>query len=77
MKRLTTLVLAALLSLGVVSLSLAQEAPPAGDQPAAGEAAQAGKVTKTPKKKHAKRHAKKSHKKSKKKHTPAVAEEAK
>ncbi len=76
MKRLMTLVLAALLSLGVVSLSLAQEAPPAGGQPAAGEAAQAGKVTKTPKKKHAKKSGKK-HKKSKKKHTPAAAEEAK
>ena len=73
MKRLMTLVLAALLSLGVVSLSLAQEAAPAGGQPGAGEAAQAGKATKAPKKKHAK----KSGKKHKKKHAPAAAEEAK
>jgi hypothetical protein len=74
MKRLTTLVLAALLSLGVVSLSLAQEAPAAGGQPAAaGEAAQAGKATKKPKKKHAK----KSGKKHKKKEAPAAAEETK
>ena len=74
MKRLMTLVLAALLSLGVVSLSLAQEAPAAGGQPAAaGEAAQAGKATK----KHTKKHAKKSGKKSKKKHAPAAAEETK
>jgi hypothetical protein len=72
MKRLLMLVFAALLSLGVVSLSLAQEAPPAGGQPAAGQAAQAGKATKKPKKKH-----KKSGKKSKKKQAPAAAEEAK
>lgn len=71
MKRLMTFVLAALLSLGVVSLSLAQEAAPAGGQPAAGGAAQTGKATK----KH-KKHAKKSHKKSKKQQAPA-AEEAK
>ena len=72
MKRLMTLVLAALMSLGVASVSLAQEAAPAGGQPAAGEAPPAGKATK----KHAKKHAKKSGKKSKKKHAPA-AEEAK
>ena len=73
MKRLMTLVFAALLSLGVVSLSLAQEAPAAGGQPAAGEAAPAGKATKQPKKKHVK----KSGKKSKKKPAPAAAEETK
>jgi hypothetical protein len=71
MKRLATLVLVALLSLGVASLSLAQEAAPAGEQPAAGGAAQTGKATK----KH-KKHAKKKGKKSKKKEAPA-AEEAK
>ena len=71
MKRLMTFVLAALLSLGVVSISLAQEAP-AGGQPAAGGAPQAGKATK----KHTKK-AKKSGKKGKKKHAPAAAEEQK
>jgi hypothetical protein len=63
MKRLLTLVLVALLSLGVASVSLAQEGGAAGGQAPAEQGA------KTPTK-HKKKHAKK-HKKGKKKEAPA------
>ncbi len=56
MKRLMTFVLVALLSLGVASVSLAQEAGAAGSQ--AGGEAQGAKATKKHKKKHAKKHKK-------------------
>ncbi len=63
MKRLMMLVLAALLSLGVASVSLAQTEPAASATPHAGKA-----------KKHTKKHHKKSGKKGKKSKTPAAAE---
>jgi len=69
MKRLVTYVLLALLSLGVASVSIAQEGG-AGAAPAASETPQHGKA-----KKHAKKHHKKG-KKSKKK-AAAPAEETK
>lgn len=65
MKRLMTLMVVALLSLGVASISVAQEGT-TGEQPAASQ---------TPHK--AKKHTKKHHKKGKKaakKHTPAAEE---
>jgi Spy/CpxP family protein refolding chaperone len=72
MKRLMTLVLAALLSLGVASVSLAQE--PAGDQPFATPGAEHGKAPKKHKKKHHKqKHHKKSHRRARR--TPAAADE--
>jgi hypothetical protein len=68
MKRLMTLVLVALLSLGVASISMAQEGTDTGGQAGASQAQQ-GKT----KKHHKKKHAKKA-KKGKKKQTPAAAE---
>jgi len=67
MKRLMTLVLVALLSLGVASISMAQEGTDTGGEAGASQA-QHGKT-----KKHKKKHAKKA-KKGKKKQTPAAAE---
>ena len=68
MKRLTMAVLAALLSLSVASIGLAQEGGAAGGQPAG--QAQSSKTPKKSKKKHGKKH-----KKGKK--TPAPAEGSK
>ncbi len=70
MKRLMTIALAVLLSLGVVSVSVAQQ--PAGATGAAGEAPQAGKATKKHTKKHKKKH--KAGKKSMKEQAPAAGE---
>jgi hypothetical protein len=61
MKRLMTVVLVALLSLGVASLSLAQEDTP-GMQPGS-EAHPAARTHKKSAKKHSKRRSKKSNKK--------------
>lgn len=66
MKRLMTFVLFAVLSLGVASVSLAEEGGSMGGQAAGGEMQHSGKTTKKHKKKHEKKH-----KKSKTKEAPA------
>lgn len=63
MKRLMTIVLAALLSLSIASVSLAQNEPAGGTMGGASETPHAGKT----KKKH-----KKKHRTGKKKRTPAA-----